>query len=115
MKKEKINILGTDYTILNDVEETDDTRIKNNLGFTDISVKEIYIAKLYEDKDGITDLEKILNKVKRHEIIHAFLYESGINGSSNKSGSWAENEEMVDWFAIQSPKIYEIYKKLNIL
>jgi hypothetical protein len=51
----------------------------------------------------------------RHEILHAFLYESGLRENSNKVYAWAENEEMVDWIAIQFPKIEKIYKELNIL
>ena len=51
----------------------------------------------------------------RHEIIHAFLFESGLECNSLKTYNWAENEEMVDWFAIQSPKIFILYKELNIL
>ena len=52
----------------------------------------------------------------RHELIHAYLNESGLTACSfvYKSG-WAKNEEMVDWFAIQSPKIFATYKELGIL
>ena len=31
------------------------------------------------------------------------------------SGCWATNEEMVDWFAIQSTKIYDVYLKLGLI
>ena len=52
----------------------------------------------------------------RHEIIHAYLNESGLRWDASKhNGSWAKNEEMVDWFAIQSPKIFKTYKELGIL
>ena len=51
----------------------------------------------------------------RHEILHAFLYESGLRENSCTSFAWAENEEMIDWFAIQFPKILKIYGELNIL
>lgn len=52
----------------------------------------------------------------RHEIMHAFLNESGLSDSSNRfDGAWAKNEEMVDWLAIQSPKIFSTFKKMNIL
>ena len=51
----------------------------------------------------------------RHEIMHAFLNESGLSDSSNQHGSaWAKNEEMVDWLAIQWHKIDEVYKQLGI-
>ena len=52
----------------------------------------------------------------RHELIHAFLNESGLRWDSHAhSGAWAKNEEMIDWFAIQSPKIFATYKELGIL
>ena len=53
--------------------------------------------------------------ILRHEIIHAFMYESGLWCNSYGVSSWAENEEMTDWFAIQSPKIFKVYKQLKIL
>ena len=48
--------------------------------------------------------------------MHAFLNESGLQSAANAcDGSWARNEEMVDWFAIQSPKIYKVFAELDIL
>ena len=54
-------------------------------------------------------------RVLRHEILHAFLFESGLADSSNSADAWAVNEEMVDWFARQSPKIYKVYKELKLV
>lgn len=51
----------------------------------------------------------------RHEVIHAFLFESGLAENSNISDAWAVNEEMVDWLAIQAPKIFKAFQKLNII
>lgn len=51
----------------------------------------------------------------RHEILHAFLFESGLSENAGFSGCWATNEEMVDWFAIQSTKIYDVYLKLGLV
>ena len=52
----------------------------------------------------------------RHEILHAFLFESGLDaGSIATYGPWANNEEMVDWFAIQSPKIFKVYSELGLV
>ena len=56
------------------------------------------------------NLEEYKNKIKRHEIIHAFLYESGLASSCD----WA-CEEMVDWLAIQAPKLFKEFKTLDIL
>lgn len=114
--KNKINVLGTTYTILiKSVEE--DERLKDSYGLTDYCTKEIIIA---DDVNKETDnscrnLEVFKKKVIRHEIIHAFLCESGLRECSGNTMSWAENEEMIDWFANQSPKIYKVYKELDIL
>jgi hypothetical protein len=35
--------------------------------------------------------------------------------NSNGSDSWATNEEMVDWIAIQGPKIYSAWKDASAL
>ena len=52
-----------------------------------------------------------IRKNKRHEIIHAFLFESGLAENS----SWAQNEEMVDFFAIQFPKLVEAFKEADAM
>lgn len=61
-------------------------------------------------KDTKHDLPATL----RHEIIHAFLFESGLWVNSNSVECWAMNEEMIDWIAIQYPKISKVFKKLDI-
>ena len=52
-----------------------------------------------------------IRKNKRHEIIHAFLFESGLAENSE----WAQNEEMVDFFAIQFPKLMEAFKNADAI
>lgn len=68
-----------------------------------------------KDDCELQDYEIYKRSVLRHEIIHAFLYESVLDASSSTSGAWAINEEMCDWFAIQSPKIFKVFQELNIL
>ena len=114
--KDEILILGTKYKILFK-SDSEEIRLKENWGFTDFHTKEIYIHNNIEDEtdNSCKNLKDFKNKVIRHEILHAFLYESGLRENSNHSDAWAENEEMVDWFAIQIPKIVKVYKELNIL
>ena len=112
----KIDILGITYKLYYKTREEDE-RLEHADGYTDDYLKKIVISKK-EDFNNRWDQKSIKiyqNKVLRHEIIHAFLYESGLDCNTNKSISWAENEEMVDWFAIQSPKLLKIYKDLDIL
>jgi len=114
----KVNVLGTEYKIHFDINSNKEPRLKNAWGITDFYTKEIFIDKdiFKEQQDTSTlNLKAFRNKVLRHEIVHAFLYESGMAENSNSQRAWSENEEMVDWFAVQSPKLYKIYKDLDIL
>ena len=112
----EISILGTIYKLIFKNED-EETRLKTNWGFTDFHTKEIYIHDNIEKEtnDSCKNLIDFKNKVIRHEILHAFLYESGLRENSNNTMAWAENEEMVDWIAIQFPKLLKVYKELNIL
>lgn len=49
-------------------------------------------------------------KVIRHELVHAFILESGLC----ECCTWAENEELVDWIARQFPKMNKVFSELNI-
>lgn len=110
----KINVLGTDYEIETHKISEDETLKENQwAGYCGENSKKIVIAdmdeaeyfKYMDDKEKETYRKTTL----RHEILHAFLNESGLSDSSHMSNSWAKNEEMIDWFAIQSPKIYKAY------
>ena len=84
-------------------------------GAMDQSIKRIVIAKFEPDSNSIKDLESYRKKVLRHEIIHAFLYESGLWNNSGTAESWGTSEEITDWFAIQSPKIMEVFQELGVV
>lgn len=68
-----------------------------------------------EDIMNKGNMEHCKKQVLRHEIVHAFLYESGLDGSTWKTHGWAVNEEMVDWIAIQFPKILKAFQECNCL
>lgn len=50
-----------------------------------------------------------------NELTHAFLYESGLSVNGMSPESWPTNEEMVDWMAIQGPKLYDAWKRAGCL
>lgn len=121
MKNMKVNILGTEYRIETH-KVSEDSYLKDNKfsGYCGEEEKLIVVADISEEKyfTGMDEKaqEAYRKRVLRHEIMHAFLNESGLSDSSNQyGGAWAKNEEMVDWFAIQSPKIFAIYQNLGIL
>ncbi len=106
-----INILGTSYTV-NMATASTEPRLEDCDGFCDETTREI-VTKNYERGQRLSKgrLELQEQKVIRHEIIHAFLYESGLAENSD----WAQNEEMVDWFAKQAPKLCKAWQEANAL
>ena len=103
MNDRKINILGSEWTI-KEQSETENELLKNCDGYCDWTTKEIVIER--EFNGALSNMQRYINKVTRHEIIHAFLFESGLSECSGEAEAWAKNEEMVDWFARQGSKIY---------
>ncbi|MFQ9085438.1 MAG: hypothetical protein ACLR6H_01100 [Roseburia sp.] len=116
MKNMKVNILGTEWKIVACKEEESELlNGKCRDGCTDDSTRTIWICEKKDDCE-LQDYESWKKVILRHEILHAFLFESGLDASSIATyGAWAINEEMVDWFAIQSPKIFAAYQNLGIL
>ena len=105
----KVHILGVCYLI-----SVIDNRDNDNGGEIDLYKKEIKIYS-WKNEEISSDKEKIIKHCLRHEVIHAFLFESGLNDNCfNRADSWAVNEEMIDWFAIQYQKIRAVFKELNI-
>lgn len=106
----KISVLGVPYT-LRYVLKSKDKELESCDGYCDTSIKTIVVRDYTEDErhetGSLRDLDAYKHKCMRHEITHAFLYESGLSINACKlDGSWATNEELVDWMAIQGPKLY---------
>lgn len=100
---QKVNVLGTEYTIKFDVPS--EKMPFGGDGCMDQSIREIWIADFGEsDRDSIKDLDSYRKKVLRHEIVHAFLYESGLWNNSGNVKAWGQSEEITDWIALQFPK-----------
>ena len=117
MQDFKVNILGSEWSVKFENEEAY-PNLTNVDGYTDLSIREIVVddMKASQGQIGVkADLESYQKQVVRHEIIHAFLLESGLDSNSNSADSWAVNEEMVDWFAIQSPKIFKVFSELELM
>ena len=108
MEKQTVNILGTEYTI--EPRELKDEDID---GFTDNTSKLIVIRTDNVNKVG--NFENLQKKQLRHEIIHAFMSESGLQCNWQHIEQFGHDETTVDWFAIQSPKIFKVFQELDIL
>lgn len=117
----KIDILGTEYSIIKKAYDVEpEFKERNICGYCDGLIKEIVYCdmathpnwgKESEVRVGILEKETV-----RHEIVHAFLNESGLQESALMfEGAWPKNEEMVDWFVLQGPKIYKAWQEAGAL
>ena len=109
-----INVLGTEIRILFR-KESEDQKLEELGGYFDASENLIVVKIPEKDAMSCGNLENHQKKVMRHEIIHAFLHESGLDWSATSVDCWATNEEMVDWFAIQSPKIFRVFREQKLV
>lgn len=108
----KINILGAEWTI-HERTEKEEPRLKDSDGLTDWTTREIIIEK--DMQGNLADMGAYVRKVKRHEIVHAFLDEGGLRECSGSTDAWATNETMVDWIARVGPSIYRAWQDADAL
>ena len=84
-----VSVLGTEYKIVFDMDGT--ILPKDIVARCDTCTKTIYLTPFEEEHTHR------LNYL-RHELIHAFFYESGLN-------EFYQDERLTDWIAMQFPKL----------
>lgn len=96
--KKTLNILGVEYKVVfyND-------RNFPKVGYDGLcnSVSKTISIRLKKDKT-------LQNEVLRHEIIHAFFHESGLTDYEN-------DEVLVEWVAMQFPKMKKVIANSEVL
>ena len=104
-----VNILGEDYKVY---EEDNNPVFDSCDGYTDVTSKEIHIRKFDNAvySDSLQNMGLMHQRIIRHEVIHSFLEESGLS-----TNAWGTNEEIVDWMAIQFPKILKTFIELEAI
>ena len=102
----KVLVLGTEYDIVVKKEDEKDPKLSDASGYTEPHSKKLVLLDFVPDDKTVENPDDFKRKVLRHELVHAFLHESGI-----RECSWGDNEEIVDWIALQGPKIYEAWEK----
>ena len=108
--KDEVNILGTEYSIKRQ-KGKETAKLENADGICEFYSKEIAIDDFEPTSETVANPNLYKKKVLRHEIVHAFLYESGLDASSE----WARNEEIVDWIALQAPKLQKAFEEAGCL
>lgn len=96
-----ISILGRQYEY-REASSDEDPVLKDRDGYCDSSIGLCVVDSMQECQvpDAKKDLGSYKRQVGRHELVHAFLAESGLQDACE----WA-CEEMVDWLACQFPKM----------
>lgn len=121
MSRITVSILGTEYKIIRkDYLDEPEFERKSLCGYCSYCDKTICVCNFstmpgwqHETEENCKSAE---NETLRHEVIHAFLNESGLQDSTNiVDCGWSKNEEMIDWLAIQFPKIAKVFEELKIL
>lgn len=105
-----VNVLGVMYTI-KEANKVDDPALEECDGYCDDTVKMCVIDTMNAtDALSKKNMTAYKQKVIRHELIHAFLFESGL-----AENSWASNEEIVDWIAAQFPKMLVAFEAADVI
>lgn len=100
-----VKILGQEYNINFDLDDTE------NDGLTFVYEKNISITpanKLLEKNSSFESKEAAFKEVLRHELLHAFFFEGGCP-------DYCFDENLVNFLAIQTPKIFDVFSELNII
>lgn len=107
----QVNVLGTVYTV-DEVKKSEDAQLFNMDGYCDTSIKKCVVDNMQETEEkSKANLPEYKKSVIRHELIHAFLYESGLDSCCY----WAKEEALVDWLAIQFPKLQKAFEEAGCL
>ena len=110
-ENKKVMVLGEEYTI-EYRRESEDPRLSDDCaGYTDPSVRRIVIGICEEALDNCENQEEMRRRTLRHELVHAFAIESGLD---NNSG-WAMDEEMTAWVANQAPKMLDVFHRADAI
>lgn len=106
-----INVLGTPYRV-DMVPESEDPKLKDMDGYMDPSIKRIVVADVNQrpaDNESVHNPEWFQKNIVRHELIHAFITESGL-----EDAFW-HNEDMVRWLAYMFPRLMAAFKEAGAL
>lgn len=112
--RSSVNILGQKYQLILDTPENN-PKLKDVNGYMEPYSKKIVIdAAIIEShkKDPLAaeDLEAKVRQIYRHEIMHCFFTESGISYKF----SVEEEDFLVEWIAVQFPKMKKVFEELGV-
>lgn len=104
--KDRVSVLGTEYEI-----HYKELARENADGYCGPTSKVITIRT--DNTNKVQDFEELQRVTLRHEIIHAFMFESGLGASWQHAEEFGHDETTVDWFARQFVKIYKAFVEVG--
>jgi len=105
--KQEVTILGQVYEV-SYKKDVKYCQKYNCSGYTDGVRKRI---KVQDSGNKENDL-----RVLRHEVLHAFAFESGFFGSQHvRPMDETHDEQIIDWMAVQAPKILAVWEELGCI
>ena len=116
-----VSVLGTDYEIIRKKYDEDPEFKERSIdGYCDGLLHQIVVCDMQTypgmENEPAEVCQLSENATLRHEIVHAFFNESGLKDCAFAVESpWAKNEEMVDWIALQGPKIYAAWQSVSAI
>ena len=107
----KVNILGAEWMYEHIAYEEDETPVSDVGGYCDFTARRIVVYKPPKDAT-VRNTEVASHETARHEVIHAYLYESGLGEEIH--GVRGHDEQFIDWFAKQYPKMKKTFEELGV-
>lgn len=101
-----MNILGAEYQLIID---TDYCEAINADGVTERYDKKIYmrnVQDMLEKDSSLQCKQRRYDETLRHEIVHAFLFESGLD-------SYSCDETLVQWMVSKMPQVTQAFKEMG--
>ena len=113
-ERTRVNILGSEWSVVTS-DQSKDEYLKQVGGYCDYTANTV----VYEphprmdssECESFTAPDVENRRIVRHELIHAFLFESGMADDA----TWPVNEAMVDFFARQFPKLLKAFQEVEAL
>lgn len=105
----KLNILGQEYElVIATKKEYPKLKSVDADGLAELYSKKLIINKSITEESELTmdNIYEYESKVIRHEIIHAYFHEAGLTDYCN-------DELLVDWLALQIPKIMNTIEEVE--
>lgn len=109
----KIKIMGEKWRITIK-ERGEDPILSGANGYCRPTSRDIVICDLRDD-DEYGDPIGMMKHALKHELVHSLMFESGIGFCSHDAECWGTDEEIVDWIAKNSMKLFKLFRRCGLL